>query len=660
MERRARLGDTWRLHLFFRWPLALLAALGLAWTSWAWAETAAQLERIYRLGVFAWRPAEILLPRYQPLADTLSTALPGAKLELVVLDQTALEHEIAAGRIDFLLTNPSHYLLLMHRGYFSAPLATMVNREGEASTSQLGGVILVAAEREDIRTLADLRGQRIAIPGVKFLGGYQTQAYELLQVGIRLPNDAQVIEVGSHDKVIETLLAGAADVGFVRTGVLEAWAREGRTDVRRLRVLNRQEFENFPFVTSTRLYPEWAFAAMPQVPEHVLRRMVRALLMLEADHPAMQAAGIAGFTIPANYAPVEQLARALRLPPFEHADFAWHDVWQRYRAWIAVVAGLTLLAVMLAALLYRERARLLVEHDRLADALEENRAILDALGEGVYGIDQHGRCVFVNARAVELLGFERAVLIGADAHHLFHRAAHDSATAHEACRLHQPLRDGQPLKTDDVFLQADGSHLPVHVNVQPIRREGAVVGAVVAFHDIRERQRLIDELTMMASHDALTGLFNRREFLRRLNEELARLKRQDGQASLLMLDLDRFKQINDVHGHLAGDQVLKAFAGVCKAQLRGQDVVGRLGGEEFACLLPQTGVDEARSVAERLRAEFAALPIKVCDQQILHATTSIGLTACQLEDSAERVLARADEALYRAKNAGRNCVVVAP
>lgn len=623
------------------------------------AEPSPASERIYRLGVFAWRPAAILQPRFAPLADALSAVLHGARVEVVVLDQAALERQISAGRIDFLLTNPSHYLLLMHRGYFSAPLATLVNREGDVAVSKLGGVILVAPQREVIRSLADLRGRRIAIPGKKFLGGYQTQAYELLQAGIDLPNDADLLVVGGHDKVIDALLTGQADAGFVRTGLLEALAREGRTDIERLRVLNRQQHEHFPFVTSTRLYPEWAFAAMPQVPETTLKRIVRALLMLEADHPAMQAAGIAGFTVPANYAPVEQLARALRLPPFEQADFAWNDVWRRYQEWIAVVIGLTLLVVLLAVLLYRQRGRLLIERGRLAEALEENRAILDALGEGVYGVDQDGRCVFANTRALELLGLDHAALIGADPHRLFHRAAFDPLTGELACRLHQSVKDGQPVKVDDVFIQADGSELPVHVNVQPMHREGKVIGAVVAFHDIRERQRLINELVTLASHDALTGLINRREFLRRLDEELARLKRHGGQASLLMLDLDHFKRVNDVHGHAAGDQVLKALADIFKAYLREQDVAGRLGGEEFACLLPQTGLGEALRVAERLRVELEAWSVVVGESKTLRVTASIGVAACLPADSAECVMARADEALYRAKGSGRNCVVVA-
>jgi len=92
-------------------------------------QAAASSERTDRLGIFAWRPAEVLAPRFAPFGQYLASVLPGSRVETVVLDQAELEREIAAGQIDFLLTNPSHSMLLMHRGYFSAPLATMVNRE---------------------------------------------------------------------------------------------------------------------------------------------------------------------------------------------------------------------------------------------------------------------------------------------------------------------------------------------------------------------------------------------------------------------------------------------------------------------------------------------------------------------------------------------------
>jgi diguanylate cyclase (GGDEF)-like protein len=124
-----------------------------------------------------------------------------------------------------------------------------------------------------------------------------------------------------------------------------------------------------------------------------------------------------------------------------------------------------------------------------------------------------------------------------------------------------------------------------------------------------------------------------------------------------MLDIDYFKSINDTYGHHAGDVVLKVFSETARTALRVNDVFGRLGGEEFAALLPQTGLEEGLEVAERLRAAFAALSVRV-DEAVISFTVSLGVTQVRASDrDMEEVLNRADEALYRAKRMGRNRVV---
>ena len=177
--------------------------------------------------------------------------------------------------------------------------------------------------------------------------------------------------------------------------------------------------------------------------------------------------------------------------------------------------------------------------------------------------------------------------------------------------------------------------------------------------DFAEAKRLEAELVEMATTDALTGLLNRREFMRRIEEELARLKRFDiERAAVLMLDLDHFKRVNDVHGHAAGDAVLKHFAGLAHAELRRIDTGGRLGGEEFAILLLGADLPSAAQFAERLRAKVADTPLAL-DGQSIPVTVSIGIAALDARDaSADAALTRADAALYEAKRAGRDRVCV--
>ncbi len=161
-----------------------------------------------------------------------------------------------------------------------------------------------------------------------------------------------------------------------------------------------------------------------------------------------------------------------------------------------------------------------------------------------------------------------------------------------------------------------------------------------------------------ATIDSLTEFFLRDYFFRRLEEEQRRARRYGGHFALLMLDLDGFKSINDRHGHLAGDRYLRAAAGTIRAQLRAADMPCRYGGDEFALLLPETGLRGAHTIAERIREAVARLEV-VVDGACLRSTVSIGLAAFpeHSTDEIQGLMRHADEALYRAKRAGRDRVV---
>jgi two-component system, cell cycle response regulator len=178
---------------------------------------------------------------------------------------------------------------------------------------------------------------------------------------------------------------------------------------------------------------------------------------------------------------------------------------------------------------------------------------------------------------------------------------------------------------------------------------------ILALQDGLIRAR--EELRFQATHDVLTGIWNRRALLDLLQRELERASRGDGSTGLLMLDLDHFKQINDVHGHLAGDAVLREVARRVLQMIRSYDFVGRYGGEEFLVVLP--GCDRVQSLqtAERIRVAVAAAPIVINGLQI-PVTTSIGVTAVAAEACEKQLLAVADAALYRAESEGRNRTAV--
>ncbi|MBR0568738.1 GGDEF domain-containing protein [Azoarcus sp. L1K30] len=173
-----------------------------------------------------------------------------------------------------------------------------------------------------------------------------------------------------------------------------------------------------------------------------------------------------------------------------------------------------------------------------------------------------------------------------------------------------------------------------------------------------DKERTGEVLRALAMSDSLTGVNNRRAFFQRLRTMAASAHRNGYPLSVLSIDLDYFKQINDSHGHAAGDAVLINFARRCEASVREVDVIGRIGGEEFAVAMNGADANEAARVAERLRAEIAALPLAILERPraLISTTISIGLATMYPGESLDNLMARADAALYRAKRSGRNRV----
>lgn len=178
------------------------------------------------------------------------------------------------------------------------------------------------------------------------------------------------------------------------------------------------------------------------------------------------------------------------------------------------------------------------------------------------------------------------------------------------------------------------------------------------FQSTEKLRQAHDQLAQLANSDVLTGVSSRRSFLAGLEAELARARRHDESLSLLMLDIDHFKRVNDVHGHPIGDAVLKQFTATCASMLRAHDLFGRLGGEEFAIALPHTDLDGASSVAEKIRMAIEQAPLTTAAGNI-EITVSIGVAQTHAgQHEIDQLIAWADKALYDAKHGGRNQVRV--
>jgi diguanylate cyclase (GGDEF)-like protein/PAS domain S-box-containing protein len=211
---------------------------------------------------------------------------------------------------------------------------------------------------------------------------------------------------------------------------------------------------------------------------------------------------------------------------------------------------------------------------------------------------------------------------------------------------------------DTLRMRKDGTQFPVSLSVAPLRgQQSQVIGRMHVIDDITERKKIQEELRQQAITDELTGVSNRRHFMELANSEMKRAVRLKRPPAVALIDIDHFKQINDTYGHAAGDQALIAFTTIFQKHIREIDVFARFGGDEFVLLLPETNQEQAFVVLERIRLALSTQPIDL-DGKPVALTFSSGIASLSGDQqSIDSLLSQADQALYRAKEAGRNNIV---
>ena len=288
-------------------------------------------------------------------------------------------------------------------------------------------------------------------------------------------------------------------------------------------------------------------------------------------------------------------------------------------------------------------------------------ALVEALHDGVYCVDDQMRIVYWNRAAEEITGYRRDEVVGSRCadNILVHVDAAGRSMCRGTCPLRQTLADGRRRQSAAFLKKKAGQRLPVQIRSAPLRdREGRIVGAVEIFADDSASQALaarIADVEKMAMLDQLTQLPNRRYLEMTLELRVAELARYGWPFGVLLVDIDHFKQVNDQHGHEAGDAVLRVVSDTMSHSSRLIDLVGRWGGEEFVVILSHLEPQQLSSVAERLRALVASCVIPTGASPI-QVSVSIGAAMAEPGEEALQVIERADRLLYRAKNDGRNRV----
>ncbi|WP_210395938.1 diguanylate cyclase domain-containing protein [Motiliproteus sediminis] len=736
-----------------------------------------------RIATLAFRPTAQVRQRWQPIADYLNQTLPQFRFEIIPLRHAELSRAVRRQEVDFALTHPDDYIQLRTHTALT-PIATLMPVAEGGPRSQFGGVIFTRADREDINTLFDLQDKTLIAPRANALGVYIAQQWTLRKdAGLEIDKvfSAQRFIGPPVDNTVRAILNSEADVGFVRTGVLESMAEHGTLALSDIKVINRQPASMFPLLLSTDLYPEWPLLALPHVSAQIGATIANQLQWMTRYDPGSAERIGYGFVPPMDYNPIESVLLALDLHPRsrERATAALTERFTRYAAITA--AALCFGAILLIAYLKRLNATLLDANRKL----RLHDRLLERLGDGVYCMSQDGQTQFMNLAAQQMLGFTQSEVLAKNSHALFHHHRKDgSPYPSDECPAYQTLQDGAPRLSEEWFIRKDGSLFPVELKASSItlddsscvavvfrdiseqyalreearfqrnllqnvvdatpdliffkdgeghylgcnrafghftgahtdtipgltdydlfdtqtadffRRKdremlaarktrkneewvtypdgrralletqktplrdtrGEIDGLVGISRDITQRKQAEEKVARMAFYDPLTQLPNRRMLVDRLENLLALCNRNQHYGALMMIDLDHFKEINDNEGHDAGDQVLVATSHRLLESIRTTDTAARLGGDEFVIVLAELGENahQANQHASRVAAtilERVGAPHRIGSHSYC-TTPSIGIVLFSDDSlSTDQLLKHADQAMYNAKQRGRN------
>lgn len=328
------------------------------------------------------------------------------------------------------------------------------------------------------------------------------------------------------------------------------------------------------------------------------------------------------------------------------------DGWRQGQEWLdrleAMGLGIWAMIAILAFAYQQGR-------QRIADSERRLRIFMATTHDGVIVINDRGLIEEFNPAAETLFGYSAAEMLGTPLTRLMGNA--DAAT-HDG---HVSRPAGAPRRTMSACRQVygrrkDGSEFPIEVTVGEAEIENRRIHVGV-LRDITERRAFEKKLMELATTDGLTGAANRRSIMQTLGDSFVLARRHHRSLSVLVIDADHFKNINDIYGHQAGDQVLVRLAAIANSCLRATDHFGRLGGEEFVAVLPDTDAEQALQVAERLREAMARETIILDDGRPVQFTVSIGAASLAATmPTPEILVSTADTALYAAKATGRNRV----
>jgi len=380
----------------------------------------AMAENAVVIGVLASRGKQAAIEQWQPLANYLQTQVTERQFKVETFDFDEIDSVVDRRQVDILIINDTKYIQLKSRTGNLTPIVSIVAEYKNKPLNAFGGVIISRADRKGLDTIESLRGKRIAVVSKSSLGGFQAQMYEALHRGVDLRRETEFLSFDNHEHVVNAVIEGRVDAGFIRSAILEAMQQQGRIKADSLQVINRQNLPGFPLDVSTHLYPEWPVLAMPQLEPDLLAKIAASLLMASEEHSLMLRIGIHGFTIPYSYESVIDLLKALALPPFDSPPaVTFGEIWRDHRAVVAtLLAAFVSLMALLGVVLYNARrlrwlhATMQKQANRSSIESTHLRTLLDTLPDLVWLKNKQGVFLTCNAKFSRLCGASEQEIVG--------------------------------------------------------------------------------------------------------------------------------------------------------------------------------------------------------------------------------------------------------
>lgn len=602
------------------------------------------------MAVYAPHP-ETIQHDYDQLAHALNQHMADYQLIIRAMNAAQINQALAEQTVDILFTNPSIYHQLRTQYALISPIASaQINYQNQPINS-MGAVFFQRNQQPEITQLAQLIDKRIAAPAIPDTTAYVLAAYELYKANIN-PHTLHWQSVDSNDSVIQQVLAGKADVGVVRTGVLEQWIAQRRINSKDIHIINNQQLSAYPLMLSSELVPEWPIYALAHVPDSAIKALTIALFSVDHHWSAASNLDLYGFTPAADYTALQHILTQLNIAPFNRTTTQYlYASWQHHRISILLIAFITLAGLILAFWNYRLRHQL----QRAQQRLKLLSLVFDTHIEGIVITDEQRRIIDTNKAFETISGYCKEDVLGQDPRVL--------KSGKQPAEFYQHM--WQQLNTQDFWQgevlnrRKNGAIYPEHLTIYAIRDHlNRICNYIAIFSDISQQKAQQAKIERLLHYDALTGLPNRILLSDRIKQALISARHQQYYLAVAFIDLDGFKEINDQFGHAAGDTLLTELGRRFMAIMRTQCTIARLDNDEFIAVM--AGLPNRESAYPLLDQLLAASSQPVAYQShMLSVSASIGVDFYTPSDydkdiSEHDLIQQADQAMYLAKQQGKN------